>query len=134
MHSDFIMSQIPKVKMQTDSADYAISTARDNSRRKGVAVIGNVGGLAQPETILQLVLEAMLQRRAQRMQTKRLTENVRMDRDVADQRLFRALHDHLVEQGVHIEFPPKDGPFGRYFAFSDPFGYSITVHTVAKPD
>jgi predicted enzyme related to lactoylglutathione lyase len=45
-----------------------------------------------------------------------------------------ALHDHLVGQGVHIEFAPKDGPFGRYFAFSDPFGYSITVHTGAKSD
>lgn len=42
-----------------------------------------------------------------------------------------ALHDHLVGTGVHIEFPPKNGPFGRYFAFRDPFGYSITAHTVA---
>ncbi|KQQ84200.1 VOC family protein [Aureimonas sp. Leaf324] len=42
-----------------------------------------------------------------------------------------ALHDHLVEKGVAIEFPPKDGPFGRYFAFRDPFGYTITAHTVA---
>ena len=43
-----------------------------------------------------------------------------------------ALHDHLVGKGVHVEFPPKDGPFGRYFAFRDPFGYSITAHTVVK--
>lgn len=42
-----------------------------------------------------------------------------------------ALHDYLAEQGIHIEFPPKEGPFGRYFAFRDPFGYSITAHTVA---
>lgn len=41
-----------------------------------------------------------------------------------------ALHDHLVEQGTEIVFAPKDGPFGRYFAFRDPFGYTITPHTV----
>jgi predicted enzyme related to lactoylglutathione lyase len=43
-----------------------------------------------------------------------------------------ALHDHLVERGTQILFPPKDGPFGRYFAFRDPFGYTITPHTVAR--
>ena len=42
-----------------------------------------------------------------------------------------ALHDHLVEQGTPIAFAPKDGPFGRYFAFIDPFGYTITPHTVS---
>jgi uncharacterized glyoxalase superfamily protein PhnB len=42
-----------------------------------------------------------------------------------------ALHDHLVEHGTPIVFAPKDGPFGRYFAFRDPFGYTITPHTVA---
>ncbi|MBB4636493.1 VOC family protein [Longimicrobium terrae] len=41
-----------------------------------------------------------------------------------------ALHDHLVAHGTRIVFPPKDGPFGRYFAFRDPFGYTITPHTV----
>jgi uncharacterized glyoxalase superfamily protein PhnB len=44
-----------------------------------------------------------------------------------------ALHDHLIEHGTPIVFAPKDGPFGRYFAFRDPFGYTITPHTVA-PD
>ncbi len=44
-----------------------------------------------------------------------------------------ALHDHLVEHGTPIVFAPKDGPFGRYFAFRDPFGYTITPHTVARP-
>lgn len=44
-----------------------------------------------------------------------------------------ALHDHLVAHGTHIVFPPKDGPFGRYFAFRDPFGYTITPHTLGKP-
>lgn len=42
-----------------------------------------------------------------------------------------ALHDHLVKHGTAIVFAPKDGPFGRYFAFRDPFGYTITPHTVA---
>ncbi len=41
-----------------------------------------------------------------------------------------ALHDRLIEQGAPILFAPKDGPFGRYFAFRDPFGYAITAHTV----
>ena len=43
-----------------------------------------------------------------------------------------ALHDALVNQGIEIEFAPKDGPFGRYFAFRDPFGYSITAHTLQE--
>lgn len=42
-----------------------------------------------------------------------------------------ALYAHLLSQGVQIAFAPKDGPFGRYFAFRDPFGYTITAHTVA---
>ncbi|MGF7160321.1 putative enzyme related to lactoylglutathione lyase [Rhodoligotrophos appendicifer] len=41
-----------------------------------------------------------------------------------------ALHGHLASRDVPIVFPPKDGPFGRYFAFEDPFGYTITAHTV----
>lgn len=43
-----------------------------------------------------------------------------------------ALHDRLVAQGTTILSPPKDGPFGRYFAFRDPFGYTITPHTVVQ--
>lgn len=43
-----------------------------------------------------------------------------------------ALHEHLVEKNVAIAFAPKDGPFGRYFAFRDPFGYTITAHTAQK--
>ncbi|MGN8198572.1 VOC family protein [Salinisphaera sp. RV14] len=42
-----------------------------------------------------------------------------------------ALHDHLIERGTPIAFAPKNGPFGRHFAFRDPFGYTITAHTVA---
>lgn len=40
-----------------------------------------------------------------------------------------ALHAGLTADQVEIVFPPKDGPFGRYFAFCDPFGYTITAHT-----
>lgn len=43
-----------------------------------------------------------------------------------------ALHEELSTQNVPIAFAPKDGPFGRYFAFSDPFGYTITAHTADK--
>ena len=42
-----------------------------------------------------------------------------------------ALHDQLIKHGTPIIFAPKDGPFGRYFAFRDPFGYTITPHTIA---
>lgn len=42
-----------------------------------------------------------------------------------------ALHVMLAEKEVPIVFTPKDGPFGRYFAFRDPFGYTITAHTAA---
>jgi len=43
-----------------------------------------------------------------------------------------ALYDHLFARDVTIVFPPKDGPFGRYFAFRDPFGYTITAHTARE--
>ena len=43
-----------------------------------------------------------------------------------------ALHDHLVDHGTTIVFAPKDGPFGRYFAFRDPFGYTLTPHTIGR--
>lgn len=45
-----------------------------------------------------------------------------------------ALHEHLQAKGVIIAFAPKDGPSGRYFAFEDPFGYTITAHTVQQAD
>lgn len=41
-----------------------------------------------------------------------------------------ALHAYLIELDEAIDFAPKDGPFGRYFAFRDPFGCTITAHTV----
>jgi catechol 2,3-dioxygenase-like lactoylglutathione lyase family enzyme len=40
----------------------------------------------------------------------------------------QAIHDHLLATGVQIVTPPQDGPFGRTFAFSDPDGYTITIH------
>lgn len=48
--------------------------------------------------------------------------------DDADQ-----LHARLVEHGTPTVFAPKDGPFGRYFAFQDPFGYTLTPHTAVQP-
>ena len=40
-----------------------------------------------------------------------------------------AVHNNLVQAGVSIVQAPADGPFGRFFAFRDPDGYTITVHT-----
>ncbi len=40
-----------------------------------------------------------------------------------------AMHDKLVKAIVPIVLAPADGPFGRFFAFRDLDGYTITVHT-----
>lgn len=40
-----------------------------------------------------------------------------------------AVHDKLVQAGVPIVLAPADGPFGRFFAFRDPDGYTVTIHT-----
>jgi predicted enzyme related to lactoylglutathione lyase/quinol monooxygenase YgiN len=42
------------------------------------------------------------------------------------------LHAQLSEAAVPIVLPPANGPFGRFFAFRDPDGYTITVST-AQP-
>ena len=39
------------------------------------------------------------------------------------------LHGELASNGIPIVTPPFDGPFGRTFAFADPDGYVITVHS-----
>jgi len=41
----------------------------------------------------------------------------------------QALHDRLGHAGVRIVTAPFDGPFGRTFAFADPDGYVITIHS-----
>lgn len=41
------------------------------------------------------------------------------------------IHDRLVEEGVTITAEPIDGPFGRTFAFADPDGYNVTLHSNA---
>ena len=41
------------------------------------------------------------------------------------------IHDKLVEDGVKIVSEPVDGPFGRTFAFADPDGYTVTLHSNA---
>ncbi|WP_119696029.1 VOC family protein [Microbacterium halotolerans] len=38
------------------------------------------------------------------------------------------IHDALVADGHSIVSEPVDGPFGRTFAFTDPNGYTITLH------
>jgi len=43
-----------------------------------------------------------------------------------------ALHAQLSEAAVPIVVPLASGPFGRFFAFRDPDGYTITVST-AQP-
>lgn len=43
----------------------------------------------------------------------------------------QALHDSLSAHGVPITVAPFDSPFGRTFTFSDPDGYSITIHDQA---
>ncbi len=40
-----------------------------------------------------------------------------------------AIHDDLAAHGVPIVTPPFDGPFGRTFAFADPDGYTVTLHS-----
>ncbi|WP_326845046.1 VOC family protein [Microbacterium gorillae] len=40
----------------------------------------------------------------------------------------QALHDRLRAAGVPVLTSPSEGPFGLHFAFSDPDGYTITVH------
>ncbi|GAA5054533.1 VOC family protein [Nocardia callitridis] len=41
------------------------------------------------------------------------------------------LHRHLVEQGVPMTQEPFEGPFGTQFAFHDPDGYVVTIHSKA---
>jgi predicted enzyme related to lactoylglutathione lyase len=41
------------------------------------------------------------------------------------------IHDALAADRVTIVTEPFDGPFGRTFAFADPDGYQITLHTKA---
>lgn len=38
------------------------------------------------------------------------------------------VYEQLTHMGVPIVTEPFDGPFGRTFAFTDPDGYTITVH------
>lgn len=42
------------------------------------------------------------------------------------------LHAQLVNAGVSILSTPADGPFGRFFTFSDLDGYAITAHQLPK--
>jgi catechol 2,3-dioxygenase-like lactoylglutathione lyase family enzyme len=44
----------------------------------------------------------------------------------------QGLHDRLLAAGIPILQPPSRGPFGLQFSFSDPDGYTITIHQ-SKP-
>ncbi len=44
-----------------------------------------------------------------------------------------AAHARMQAQAIPIVLPPQDGPFGRHFAFRDPFGHIITVYSPARP-
>lgn len=41
------------------------------------------------------------------------------------------LHERLVQRGVPIVQEPFEGPFGLQFAFRDPDGYVVTIHSKA---
>ncbi|WP_062464722.1 VOC family protein [Demequina soli] len=41
------------------------------------------------------------------------------------------VHDALVAHGATVTQAPFDGPFGTTFAFRDPDGYTITLHSRA---
>ena len=43
------------------------------------------------------------------------------------------LHSKLVAAGTAIVSPPGDGPFGRFFVFRDPDGYTLTAHQATPP-
>jgi catechol 2,3-dioxygenase-like lactoylglutathione lyase family enzyme len=40
----------------------------------------------------------------------------------------QGLHDRLAKGGVPIIQPLSRGPFGLQFSFSDPDGYTVTIH------
>ena len=43
------------------------------------------------------------------------------------------LHAKLAMAGAVIVSPPGDGPFGRFFVFRDPDGYTLTAHQATPP-
>jgi predicted enzyme related to lactoylglutathione lyase len=40
-----------------------------------------------------------------------------------------SFHANLASAGVKIISGLQDGPFGRFFSFQDPDGYTVTLHT-----
>ncbi len=42
-----------------------------------------------------------------------------------------AVHRRVVDHGAAVVQEPSDGPFGTTFAFRDPDGYAITIHSKA---
>jgi len=74
------------------------------------------------------------------IQTPAGSENVQIKRPITTpQILFKAkdsriVHDALVENGVEILKPLKEGPFGKEFTFIDIDGYAIRIYDSDTPN
>src|SRR6266568_677533 len=84
-------------ELSGDGAVLRPSAPGNDPRWKGGAELGDLPGPRPPRELALPVLDAVLERRAQRPQPERLAENVGVDRDVAHERVPFALLDHLVE-------------------------------------
>src|SRR5215469_11901229 len=73
------------------------STAWDDPWLHIDAVFGDVAGAREPDLVGVLMLDAMLDRLAQRPQPHRLAEDVTMKRDRADERLIFRCFQQLLE-------------------------------------
>src|SRR5688500_9495149 len=71
--------------------------ARDDPRLERAAVVRDIPGFALPHALHQLARKAMLERLAQWTQPERIAEDVGVDRDVAHERVLRALLCHFLE-------------------------------------
>src|SRR5262245_29961488 len=74
-----------------------MSAPWNDARRKAVAVVGDLAGLAPPHSRALGVCDAVLERPADHTQPERLAKHVGVDRHVHHQRIALALLDHLVE-------------------------------------
>src|SRR5260221_14733208 len=73
------------------------SAARNDPRLHGTAELGDLARPSPPDAVPIFVLDTVFERDAQRSQSERLAEHVGVDRDVAHERMFHALLEHLVE-------------------------------------
>src|SRR6516225_2872288 len=73
------------------------SAAGDEALREREAVLRDVAGARDPDPVLALVLDAMLDRLAQRAQSKRLPDDEAVQREGKDERLALRLLQHFLE-------------------------------------